>query len=128
MPGFFILCLQHAFPFPLRFIAKQVSARQGKSSCRGLNTCRLSLRVITQSLFPSFQARHQASLFTIPELYFFFVSFCIIIPHIFCRNIRPSGLLFTGKGVYGFLTACKGQAASGFAKTLTHLNPTPLLP
>jgi hypothetical protein len=26
--------------------------------------------------------------------------------------------LFTGKGVYGFLTACKGQAASGFAKNL----------
>jgi hypothetical protein len=47
---------------------------------------------------------------------------------------------FEGKGAYGFLTACKGQAASGFSKnlhtfaalrllfsekTLTRLNPTP---
>jgi hypothetical protein len=54
-------------------------------------------------------------------------------------------MLSYGKGVYGFLTGSKGQAASGFAKnlprfflilrarvifvkTLTALNPTPWLP
>ncbi|MDR2683940.1 MAG: hypothetical protein LBB53_00990 [Prevotellaceae bacterium] len=59
-------------------------------------------------------------------------------------SVAESGrFCLEGKGVYGFLTVCKGQAASGFeknlhtcaalrvvffSKTLTDLNPAPKSP
>jgi hypothetical protein len=50
----------------------------------------------------------------------FFLRFLLqIIPQKSFRNIRPAGLLFKGKGAYGFLTGCQVQALRVLQKIST---------
>jgi len=106
--------------------AKSVSATQGKSTntpltlcfsytCKG---CRIKQQLQTTIL--NFSNRLYADHANLFVLFFSLFPSCIIIPILsFCFDSLVFGhFCLEGKGVYGFFTGSKGQAASGFAKNL----------